>query len=221
LQWSKKTSSLGARFVLEVSGVHLWRGDRHVLKGVSLRLQPGEALQLLWPNGVGKTSLLRVVAGLLPAESGNIQWLGRSITDQVQAFTHDLAYLGHDLALKGDLTVSENLRYSLGLRRSWDPGLVQTTLNQLDITALADRLVRQLSAGQQRRVALARLVLWDARLWLLDEPAAKLDAAGQAQVVTVIEQHLTGGGAVLLSTHQPLPLLQGINRLWQSPQEAA
>lgn len=207
--------------MLEVSGVHLWRGDRHVLKGVSLRLQPGEALQLLWPNGVGKTSLLRVAAGLLPAEAGSICWQGISTVEHPHAYAQDLAYLGHDLALKGDLTVLENLRYSLGLRRPWDGALVQSTLQQLGIATLGDRLVRQLSAGQQRRVALARLVLWDARLWLLDEPAANLDAAGQAQVVAVIEQHLAGGGAVLLSTHQALPLRHGTNRLWQSPQEAA
>lgn len=207
--------------MLEVSGLHLWRGDRHVLKGVSLRLQAGEALQMLWPNGVGKTSLLRVVAGLLPAESGSVQWNGQSTTTHVEAFAHDLAYLGHDLALKADLTVAENLRYALGLRRAWNAGRVQTTLQQLGIDPLADRLVRQLSAGQQRRVALARLTLWDARLWLLDEPAANLDATGQAQVVAVIEQHLAFGGCVLLSTHQALQVQQGINRLWHLPQETA
>ena len=207
--------------MLEVSGLHLWRGDRHVLKGVSLRLQAGEALQMLWPNGVGKTSLLRVVAGLLPAESGTVQWNGQSTTTHLDAFTHDLAYLGHDLALKADLTVAENLRYALGLRRAWNADLVHTTLQRLGIEPLADRLVRQLSAGQQRRAALARLLLWDARLWLLDEPAANLDAAGQAQVVAVIEQHLAVGGCVLLSTHQALPVQQGINRLWHAPQETA
>jgi heme exporter protein A len=207
--------------VLEVSGLHLWRGDRHVLKGVSLRLQAGEALQMLWPNGVGKTSLLRVVAGLLPAESGTVQWNGQSTTTEFDAFAHDLAYLGHDLALKADLTVAENLRYALGLRRAWNADLVHTTLQRLGIEPLADRLVRQLSAGQQRRAALARLLLWDARLWLLDEPAANLDAAGQAQVVAVIEQHLAAGGCVLLSTHQALPVEQGINRLWYAPQESA
>lgn len=207
--------------MLEVSGLHLWRGDRHVLKGVSLQVQPGEALQLLWPNGVGKTSLLRAVAGLLPAEAGSIRWQGQSIIDQPEAFLRALAYLGHDLALKGDLTVTENLRYALGLRRRWQGALVSDTLQQLGIANLAGRLVRQLSAGQQRRVALARLVLWDAKLWLLDEPAANLDASGQAQVVTVIEQHLASGGAVLLSTHQSLPLGQGVNRLWQSPPQPA
>ena len=207
--------------MLEVSGLHLWRGDRHVLKGVSLRLQAGEALQMLWPNGVGKTSLLRVVAGLLPAESGSVQWNGQSTVTHSESFAYDLAYLGHDLALKADLTVAENLRYALGLRRAWNADLVQATLQRLGIEPLADRLVRQLSAGQQRRVALARLTLWDARLWLLDEPAANLDAAGQAQVVAVIEQHLAVGGCVLLSTHQALPVQQGINRLWLLPQETA
>lgn len=206
--------------MLEVRGLQLWRGDRHVLKGVSLRVCPGEVLQLLWPNGVGKTSLLRAIAGLLPVEAGTLQWQGKPTHEPLQAWCHDIAYLGHDLALKGDLTVLENLRYSLGLRRPWDAPLARATLARLGIDAYADQLARRLSAGQQRRVALARLMLWDARLWLLDEPAANLDAAGLAQVLEVIGQHAGSGGSVLLSTHQPLALPQCSSRLWHSPAQS-
>lgn len=210
----------GARAVLEVKGLQLWRGERHVLKGVSLQLRPGEVLQLLWPNGVGKTSLLRAIAGLLPVEAGAVHWQGRPTHEPLQAWCHDIAYLGHDLSLKGDLTVLENLRYALGLRRAWDAALALATLQRLGIADYADQLARRLSAGQQRRVALARLMLWDARLWLLDEPAANLDATGQAQVIDVIGQHVVAGGLVLLSTHQALAIGQGSNRLWPSPGEA-
>lgn len=206
--------------MLEVNGLQLWRGDRHVLRGVSLQLQPGEVLQLLWPNGVGKTSLLRAIAGLLPVEAGTVLWHGKATVQMPQDWCRDIAYLGHDLSLKGDLTVLENLRYALGLRRTWDVELALSTLQRLGIADYADQLARRLSAGQQRRVALARLMLWDARLWLLDEPAANLDAAGQAQVLEVIGQHVAGAGLVLLSTHQPLAINQGSNRLWHTPGEA-
>ena len=207
--------------MLEVNGMQLWRGDRHVLRGVSLQLRPGEVLQLLWPNGVGKTSLLRAIAGLLPYEAGTVQWQGKPTQQSQQQWCRDIAYLGHDLSLKGDLTVLENLRYALGLRRSWDGELAHSTLKRLGIAEYADQLARRLSAGQQRRVALARLMLWDARLWLLDEPAANLDAAGHTQVLDVIGQHVAGGGLVLLSTHQPLTITHGSNRLWHTPREAA
>lgn len=206
--------------MLKVNGLQLWRGDRHVLRGVSLQLQPGEVLQLLWPNGVGKTSLLRAIAGLLPVEAGTVLWHGKATQQMPQDWCRDIAYLGHDLSLKGDLTVLENLRYALGLRRTWDVELALSTLQRLGIADYADQLARRLSAGQQRRVALARLMLWDARLWLLDEPAANLDAAGQAQVLEVIGQHVAGAGLVLLSTHQPLAINQGSNRLWHTPGEA-
>ena len=207
--------------MLEVSQLHLWRGERHVLKGLSLHLQAGQALQLLWPNGAGKTSLLRAVAGLLPAESGNILWCGQPTHSDPLAYCRDLAFLGHELALKGDLTVHENLRYSVGLRRSCCPAQLQAALQLGGLQAIADELVRHLSAGQRRRVAIARLGLWQARLWLLDEPVANLDAAGQSLVAAAIDAHLHAGGCALIATHQPLTLGAAGNRLWHSAQEAA
>ena len=205
--------------MLEVTKLHLWRGERHVLQGLCFSLKAGQALQLLWPNGAGKTSLLRCIAGFLQPESGSIHWEGRATDFDAQAFCRDLAYLGHDLALKGDLTAAENLRYGLAVRRRVAPALIREALTGVGLGDYLEEPVRRLSAGQQRRVALARLSLWGARLWLLDEPVSNLDAAGQAVVIEALGRHLAAGGAALLSTHQPLPLPQSGCRHWVSPGE--
>ena len=208
--------------MLEVTNLHLWRGERHLLKGLGFTLANGQTLQLLWPNGTGKTSLLRCIAGLLRAESGDIRWQGTAVARDPRAFHGELAYLGHEAALKGDLTALENLRYSLGLRqRSNDAQLREA----LQIAGLADldpqQPVRSYSAGQQRRVALARLSLWRARLWLLDEPASNLDAAGQEVLRDFLLAHLAAGGAALIATHQALELPGRDVRRWLTPEAAA
>ena len=198
--------------VLELTNLHLWRGERLVLKGMNLGVAPGEALQLLWPNGAGKTSLLRCIAGFLHAEEGVIRWKGANTAQDLRAFHGDLAYLGHELALKGDLTTTENLRYSLGLRHRTTDAAIATALQSLGLVAAEHELVRRLSAGQQRRVALARLCLWNAQLWLLDEPAANLDAAGQRHVTEAIGRHLAVGGSAIIATHQALALDAAVSR---------
>ena len=104
--------------VLEARAINAWRGDRHILKDVSFELRPGEFMKLTGPNGVGKTTLIRVVCGLLPAESGEIIWKGKTVRSSSEEFHEDLAYLGHPNALKADLSARENLRYLAGLRRS-------------------------------------------------------------------------------------------------------
>jgi heme exporter protein A len=204
--------------VLEVRQLHLWRGDRHLLKGLDLGLAAGQALQLLWPNGTGKTSLLRCIAGLLHAEQGEIIWNGVPTARDLPAFHRHLAYLGHEPALKGDLTAAENLRFALALRRRVGADEIQAALAAAGLAALDPELpVRSCSAGQRKRVALARLSLWDASLWLLDEPAANLDAAGQAVLASILKTHLSAGGSVLLATHQAISLDAG-SRSWNSPE---
>ncbi|MEP7312382.1 MAG: cytochrome c biogenesis heme-transporting ATPase CcmA [Pseudomonadota bacterium] len=203
--------------MLELTNLYLWRGERLVLNGMSLAVAQGQALQLLWPNGAGKTSLLRCVAGFLHAEEGTIRWKGADTAQDLRAFHGDLAYLGHELALKGDLTTTENLHYSLGLRRSATDAQIASALQSLGLVDAETELVRRLSAGQQRRVALARLCLWDAQLWLLDEPAANLDAAGQRHVTEAIARHLAAGGSAIIASHQALALDAASSRISLKP----
>ena len=209
------------RTMLNVSGLHLWRGDRHLLKGVGFSLAPGQALQLLWPNGTGKTSLLRCVAGFLHAELGQVDWDGRNVSADRDAFHWNLAYLGHELALKGDLSAFENLRHSCALRTPVAADHIRAVLDEVGLGRLdSGQPVRSFSAGQQRRVALARLQLWGARLWLLDEPAANLDADGQRIVASMLQVHLAAGGMALLATHQAIELTDIDNRIWRTVGEA-
>jgi heme exporter protein A len=207
--------------VLEVGNLHVWRGDRHLLRGLSFSLPPGQALQLLWTNGTGKTSLLRCIAGFLHAEEGQIRWQGKLAHKERDQFHWDLAYLGHDTALKADLTALENLRYSCALRWRVTGAALQAALADVGLDRIDPRQpTRSLSAGQQRRVALARLSLWGAKLWLLDEPAANLDAAGQQVLERLLQAHLEAGGSAMLATHHGLRLPDAHCRLWRSPQEA-
>jgi len=206
--------------VLEVSNLHLWRGERHLLRGVNFTLFGGQVLQMLWPNGTGKTSLLRCIAGFLHAEEGALRWQGKAVAADRDAFHWALAYLGHETALKGDLTAFENLRFACALR---SPPAAEHLLATLAAVGLAhidpEQPVRSFSAGQQRRVALARLSLWGAKLWLLDEPAANLDASGQAVLAGLLQSHLQAGGMALIATHQGIELPGNDSRHWHSPQE--
>jgi heme exporter protein A len=208
--------------LLEVSQLHLWRGDRHLLRGLTFSLQSGQLLQLLWPNGTGKTSLLRCLAGFVHAEQGQISWNGTPVQKDRDAFNWELAYLGHESALKGDLTATENLRYACGLRARHDGARLRATLEQTGQGQIDPALpVRSMSAGQKRRVALARLALWEARLWLLDEPVTNLDAAGQAVFAGLLGTHLAAGGLAIVATHRMIELPGAHSRSWQAPHEAA
>ncbi|HEU4779809.1 MAG TPA: cytochrome c biogenesis heme-transporting ATPase CcmA [Steroidobacteraceae bacterium] len=192
--------------MLTVQDVHLWRGDRHVLRGVSFDAQPGKCVLLTGKNGAGKTTLIRAIAGLLDPEEGQVFWRGAPARNQRDEFHSELAYLGHEPPLKGDLTARENLQYSIGIRRPVSALEIDAALVRTGAKAFSDRATRMLSAGQKRRVALAGVLLANAVLWLLDEPTTNLDADGQQLVRDLISEQLARDGIVVAAVHHSLAL---------------
>jgi heme exporter protein A len=178
------------------------RGERLVFAGISFALPPGGALLLEGPNGSGKSTLLRVLAGLGRAEAGTLRWNGEDALSDRTTHATRIAYLGHQDAVKPGLTAAENL--ALPARLSG--GSVSAALAALGLEALADLPARMLSAGQKRRLALARLALTKAPLWLLDEPTLGLDSAAIDRFGALLAGHRTAGGIVIAATHVPLPL---------------
>jgi heme exporter protein A len=191
---------------LEAENLHLWRGDRHVLRDVGFAVPRGVCLHVAGANGAGKTSLLRAACGLLHPESGRLLWEGRDVQEDMPAFHAALIYIGHEPPLKADLSALENLRYWLGMRRRVGPSLLAGALERVGASAWSERPARTLSAGQKRRVALAALCLAMVPLWLLDEPTTNLDSDGQQLVGTLIDEQLSRGGLVLAATHHELPV---------------
>jgi heme exporter protein A len=192
--------------MLTVQGVHLWRGDRYVLRGVSFEGSAGKCVLLTGKNGAGKTTLIRAIAGLLDPEEGQVFWRGAPARERRDEFHAELAYLGHEPPLKGDLSARENLLYAIGIRRAVTRGEIDAALERTGAAAFADRAVRLLSAGQRRRVALAGVLLTNAALWLLDEPATNLDSDGQQLVRELIGEQLARAGIVVAAVHQVMPL---------------
>jgi len=196
-----------------VEQVHVWRGERHVLKGVSLKAGPRELLHISGPNGTGKTTLLRVASGLLRPEQGTVAWMGRSIASSAAQFQAVMAYSSHEPALKSDLTALENLRFAVGLKRRVTIQELRSVLDRTGVGSYADLPTRVLSAGQRRRVALARVLAMKATLWLLDEPYSNLDASGAELMSGLLQTHVAGGGVALVVAHHALALDCTIRRL--------
>lgn len=188
--------------MLEARGLGCWRGERPVFFGLSFTLAPGGALLLTGANGAGKSSLLRLLAGLIPAAEGELLWQGEDALADRIAHARRLRYLAHGDALKPALTARENLLF---FARLWG-GDVDAALAALGLEELSDLPARVLSSGQKRRLALARLALAPAPIWLLDEPTVGLDAASVTRLGTLLGGHLERGGMVLAATHLALPL---------------
>jgi heme exporter protein A len=191
---------------LAADNLQLWRGEQHVLRGIDVAVAAGQCLQITGANGAGKTTLLRALCGLVPLEAGRIRWRGREIGEDLAAFHGELNYLGHDNGLKADLTVAENLRYAAALRRRVQVQDIAAALVRTGVADAAGQLLRQLSAGQRRRVALARLALTGGALWVLDEPGSNLDAGGHTLLLELIGAHLHAGGVAVVATHRQLAL---------------
>ena len=184
-------------------GLACRRGERLVFAGLAFTLPPGGALALVGPNGSGKSSLLRVMAGLTPPEAGVLGWDGVAVREDPAAHRTRLHFIGHHDAVKPVLTVAETLAFWAGMRGGQ---AVAPALERFGLAALADWPCRLLSAGQRRRLALARLAASPAPLWLLDEPLTGLDSDAVADLAAAITAHRAEGGRVAYSTHAPLPL---------------
>ncbi|MEQ9169690.1 MAG: heme ABC exporter ATP-binding protein CcmA [Rhodospirillales bacterium] len=182
------------------------RSARPVFRGLDFALKSGGALVLTGPNGSGKSSLLRLMAGLLPPAGGRLSWSGSPVADDPDAHRMRLRYLGHLDAVKPALTASENLAFWAGLMGGDPNDAVAPALDALGIGHLADLPARFLSAGQKRRLNLARLALAPAALWLLDEPATALDAETTDRLRSLIQRHRDAGGMAVVSTHSDLGL---------------
>jgi len=191
--------------LLSGEGLCLLRGDRCLFQNLSFALETGQLLVIEGPNGSGKTSLLRGIAGLLDFETGHVHWSGKAIRTHEQAFRADLVWLSHRIGCKGDLNLVENLRFEAGLRAT-DDTRMDAVLDRLSLSRLTELPLRVLSAGQQRRVALARMLLAEARLWMMDEPFTNLDRAGQQLVTELISDHLADGGGCIVASHQALDI---------------
>jgi heme exporter protein A len=199
--------------MFSVSNLSCSRGDKRLFSGVSFALQAGEWLHLEGDNGVGKTSLLRLACGLSALEQGEIQWQGQPVSRNSDEFRANLAYLGHQLALKEDLSPLENLVADAAIAgRALSLADAKSALAQLGLKGREHLPVRVLSQGQKRRSALARLLVSSAKLWILDEPFVALDAAAQNVLSEVINGHLNRQGMVLFTSHQMVKLAgQGLS----------
>lgn len=196
---------------LSASGLQCIRGSREVFAGVDFTLGAGQALAVTGRNGSGKSSLLRLIAGLLPAASGRLALAGGDAERSIGEQAH---YLGHQDALKSSLSVAENLRFWIDYLGG--EGDAKPALAAVGLDSLAALPAAYLSAGQRRRLSLARLVAIDRPIWLLDEPASTLDAAAQSALSNLMREHLGEGGMIVAATHTPLGL-DGIRTLQLGP----
>ena len=193
---------------LQIDALSCMRGDRVLFDDLSFTLGEGELLHLKGRNGSGKTTLLRALAGLLLPVSGEIRWQGANIRSLREEYARHLLYLGHLNGIKGDLTAVENLRigsildgFTLDEDRAWE------VLGEIGLRGHEDLPSKHLSQGQKRRVALARLLVNQARIWILDEPFTALDVAAVELLQTVIHRHVGNGGMAIVTTHQEVAMI--------------
>ncbi len=192
---------------LNIEQLRVIRGDRVVIDGLNLRANNGDAVVVVGANGVGKTTLLRTIAGYLPIAGGEVSLHWR---DEDREPAEAIHYIGHRNAVKGAMSVRENIAFwAKYLGSASSPATIDHALEQLRLAELSTIPVSYLSAGQRRRLALARLLVAPRPLWLLDEPTVALDEAGRQRLMDIGDAHLGAGGIIVAATHLPLPFTGG------------
>lgn len=195
---------------LKIEQLTCMAGYRPLFSDINTSLGAGQWMMLTGPNGTGKTTFLRAIAGLARPESGTITWQGETINPQARRWRHEIHYLGHSDALKSNLSARDNLALWISLdgaasasKSKWE-SQADELLKRVGLSQRRDLPAAQLSAGQKRRIQLARLMTSQRRLWLLDEPGNALDSEGDGLLGQLIDSHLSAGGCVVVATHQPL-----------------
>ncbi len=187
---------------LTVNQLGYERNAQVIIANINFNLQAGEILQVTGGNGSGKTTLLRLLAGLIQPTVGELTWCGQPFSIDRIAYQQALFYVGHKAGVKTELSAYENLHLMTGLVKTHPAVSLRKALAQVELENYADSYAYQLSAGQQRRLVLAKLLMVSAKLWILDEPFTALDTRGIQLFETFISQHLQAGGMVILTSHQ-------------------
>ena len=190
------------------------RAGTPIFSDISMSVDPGEALVLRGPNGVGKTSLLRTLAAFNPPSAGQAELFGAKLED-IDEFQNQIAYAGHTDAIKYQMTVEENIRF---WAKIFGSNKAREALEIFNLSGLRGRLAGKCSAGQKKRLGLARLLVSNRKLWLLDEPTVALDIASRAILASVITDHLQSGGIAVIATHDP-DLIEATTLEMQPPSE--
>jgi heme exporter protein A len=191
---------------LHIDNVICTRNDTQLFQPVEFTLRPSQMVHVQGPNGIGKTTLLRCVAGFIRPASGQILWSNIPIS-QHEDYSSNLGFLGHKAAIKSSLTVYENLHWSPSINVPPMRDQIEETLERLELSSLSHRLAGTLSSGQKQRLALSKLFLSKARLWIMDEPFNSLDTQGVALVLGLLDWHLSNLGMVIVTSH--LSVLEG------------
>ncbi|WP_151670333.1 cytochrome c biogenesis heme-transporting ATPase CcmA [Nitrincola schmidtii] len=199
--------------LLQVVDLFCERDDRVLFNNLNFSVFPGEILQVEGQNGSGKTTLLRILSGLSRHYEGEILWRGVSVTEQAEQFRRELLYFGHNAGVKAVLTPEENLAWYAALDTDIDLQHIPNALNAVGLQGFEDVPCHMLSAGQNRRVSLARLYLSRAPLWILDEPFTAIDKKGVAAKEALLLEHAARGGTVMLTTHHELDLSRHVRRI--------
>jgi heme exporter protein A len=201
----KNIATKNANSLLSANNLTCIREERLLFDALNLDISAGDIIQIEGPNGAGKTSLLRILAGLSQPYDGNVYFHDKNINQHRESFHQELLYLGHLPGVKGEMTAQENLEFNLALH-GLNSETAESTLAEVNLLGFEDALASHLSAGQHRRIALARLWQSQAKIWILDEPFTAIDKLGVEKLEQLFLQHADNGGCVVLTTHQDLSL---------------